>query len=259
MGPKIEMFTSTQVIELLKKNEERSLRSFFNDQLNRVDEKVDKLIAENALLKRDVEDLKTKVQDQAQIKKDIEDLKTSMNFQGQKTSEKEKNLDEEIKKFNGKETQLKEQMAELEDRNRRNNLRFEGITEEENESWERSEELVKEMIKGTLGIQEEFVIERAHRSGRPRGDWRRTIVAKMLNYKDKEKILSAYRSQGLWKNKIYINEDFSRHTMLKRKELFARAKELKEKGITAKVIYNRLVVDRAVDNVENNEIVVNLK
>lgn len=238
MPPKIESFTTTQVVDLMKKNEEM-LRNFFNDQMKRVEDKVDTLIGENAILK-----------------KEIEDLKTSLNFQEEITTNKEKEFKEKIKGLGDQEIRFHEKISELEDRNRRNNLRFEGIVEETDESWERSEELVKTMISKTLGVEDEVIIERAHRSGQRKAGWNRTIVAKMLNYKDKEKVLSAYRGQKLWLKQIYVNEDFSRETMLKRKELFLQVKELKKRGITSKVVYNRIIIEKPDFNVnvDNDQI-----
>ena len=53
---------------------------------------------------------------------------------------------------------IKDKLAELEDRSRRNNLRFEGIVEEENESWKRSEEKIKIMLKENLNIENKIYI-----------------------------------------------------------------------------------------------------
>ena len=45
----------------------------------------------------------------------------------------------------------------------------------------------------------------------------------------------------LWEDQIYINEDFSEYTVEKRRILFKRGKEIKERGEFVKVVYNRLV------------------
>ena len=65
---------------------------------------------------------------------------------------------------------------------------------------------------------------------------------KFLNFKDKQKTLDAYVKNKLWKDRIYINEDFSERTLAVRKKCFKEMKELKEKGIKAKVIYNKVVM-----------------
>ena len=40
---------------------------------------------------------------------------------------------------------------------------------------------------------------------------------------------------------IYINEDYCKDTMLLRKELREKIKELSQKNIKAKIIYNKIV------------------
>ena len=57
-------------------------------------------------------------------------------------------------------------IVELEDRSRRNNLRIDGITEKENETWDECVQEVQSLIKDKLGIAGNIVIERAHRSVR---------------------------------------------------------------------------------------------
>ena len=53
-------------------------------------------------------------------------------------------------------TEMKEQIAELEDRHRRNNLRFMGIKEKsgvESETWEESEVKAKVFLQEKLGLE----------------------------------------------------------------------------------------------------------
>ena len=82
---------------------------------------------------------------------------------------------------------------------------------------------------------------------------RRTIIAKFLNFKDKQEVLSEYKARKLWTKGIFINEDFSKDTMEKRKSLFQKAKELREEGKFAKVIYDRLFVLDRRSRLENDE------
>ena len=77
---------------------------------------------------------------------------------------------------------MKEQIAELEDRHRRNNLRFMSIKEKsraESETWEKSEAKVKVFKQEKLGLEtDEITIERAHRIGKKEEGKKRTIIAK---------------------------------------------------------------------------------
>ena len=83
---------------------------------------------------------------------------------------------------------------------------------------------------------------------------KRTIVAKFLNFKDKQLILTNYRDRKLWENGIYIKEDFSDVTVKKRKALFLEEKALREQGYFAKVSYNKLIKynNRKPQSIEGN-------
>ena len=60
--------------------------------------------------------------------------------------------------------QLCERLRDLEDRSRRDNLRIDGIAEVENETWEQTEEILQNLFKEKLQL-ENISVERAHRVG----------------------------------------------------------------------------------------------
>ena len=70
----------------------------------------------------------------------------------------------------------------------------------------------------------------------------RTIVVKFLNFKDKSRILHTYREKKLWKEKIFINEDFSEETASIRKGLLQNAKDIRSQNKVAKVVHDKLIV-----------------
>ena len=82
---------------------------------------------------------------------------------------------------------------------------------------------------------------------------RRKIIAKFLNFKEKQEVLSEYKARKLWTKGIFMNEDFSEDTMEKRKGLFQRAKELWEEEKFSKVVYGRLIVRDRRSRLENAE------
>ena len=144
-------------------------------------------------------------------------------------------------------TKTKKKLADLEDRSRRNNLRFDGFQEETNETWEESESIITNFVKEKLGIEEDILIERAHRTGKiQRNDGarnrKRTIVVKFLNFKDKSRILHTYRQNKLWKEKIFINEAFAEETASICKGLLQKAKDLRSQNKVAKVVHDKLIV-----------------
>ncbi|XP_047122934.1 uncharacterized protein LOC124806245 [Hydra vulgaris] len=111
---------------------------------------------------------------------------------------------------------VKDKLAELEDRSRRNNLRFTGIEEDENETWELSDEKIQNVLKSKLGFKGNVEIERAHRTGKKNSDgtkYNRTLIVKFLNYKDKKTALDNYVQLKLWNDWLYVNEDYSERTL----------------------------------------------
>ena len=120
--------------------------------------------------------------------------------------------------------EMKEQTAELEDRHRRNYIRFIGIKEKygvESKIWEEREQKGKFFCKKNCVLEtDEITVERAHGISKKEEEKRRTIIAKFLNYKQREKLLKKYKQLKLWEDQIYINEHFSEYTVEKRRILF---------------------------------------
>ena len=76
----------------------------------------------------------------------------------------------------------------LQDRSRRNNPRFDRLSQAQGEDWHGNKAKIKKLIKEKLGI-ENVGIKRAHRIGKEKSgspSQKRTIIAKFLNYKDKD-------------------------------------------------------------------------
>ena len=99
-------------------------------------------------------------------------------------------------------TKRKKKLADLEDRNRRNNLCFDGFQKETDKTWDERESIITGFVKEKLGIEEDILIERANRTGKiQRSDGtrnrKRTIVVKFLNFKGKSRILHTYREKKL--------------------------------------------------------------
>ncbi|XP_065645251.1 uncharacterized protein LOC136075744 [Hydra vulgaris] len=157
------------------------------------------------------------------LEKDVFDIKESLNFHKEFIEKKFKNNIESIEKKRFCKTEahkndefidFKKKLREIEDRSRRINLKIDGIKENENETWSESETKVNKLFEETLGV-ENVRIERAHRSGRRDAKTPRTIIIKLLDYKDKVEILK--NSSKLNGENIYINEDFCFETNLIRK------------------------------------------
>ena len=135
--------------------------------------------------------------------------------------------------------QLCERLRDLEDRSRRDNLRIDGIAELENETWEQTEEILHNLFKEKLEL-ENISVERAHRVGNKGKNDKRTIVLKLASFKDKLKIISEARK--LKGTNISINEDYSKETLEIRKEKWKEVKELRKNGTYAILVYDKVVI-----------------
>ena len=138
--------------------------------------------------------IKSMQEENQQLKDKVKALQESIEFQNEThgnikkdmTEEKQKletdNRNNEVQKLIKQKTETKEQIAELEGRHRRNNLRFMGIKEKsrvESETWEESEAKVKVFLQEKLGLEtDEITIEKAYRIGKKEDGKRRTIIAK---------------------------------------------------------------------------------
>ena len=68
---------------------------------------------------------------------------------------------------------------------------------------------------------------------------KRSIVLKFLKFKDKPIILHPHREKKLWKENIFVNEDFSEKAASIRKGLLQKAKYLQVQKKVAKVVYDK--------------------
>nr|XP_047139051.1 uncharacterized protein LOC124814972 [Hydra vulgaris] len=134
---------------------------------------------------------------------------------------------------------FKKKIRQIEDRSQRNNLKIDGIKENENEIWSKSEIKVIKVFQESL-VVENVRIERAHRSGRRDAKTPRTIIIKLLDYKDKVEILK--NSSKLKGKNIYINEDFCFETNLIRKDRREKMKIERQLGKFAHMSYDKLIV-----------------
>ena len=128
----------------------------------------------------------------------------------------------------------------LEDQSRRNNLRINGIPENDSENWEQTTKKVQDLFKNNLGIEKTISIERAHRTGKKVSSKTRTIVAKLHFYPDKDLILK--NSKKLKGSSIYINEDLCENSRIKRTDQLEKLKQARAQGKIAYFSHTRLVI-----------------
>ena len=130
------------------------------------------------------------------LSKNINDLKESLELSQNEYDDKFKNVGDKIRKLQEEINLMKEELhfiqttkpswaietdaklIDLNDRSRRNSLRFEGIKEHENESWEDSENKIYDLLGKKFEMDIEYVvIERARRTVKKNKNRSRPILA----------------------------------------------------------------------------------
>ena len=153
----------------------------------------------------------------------------------------------------------------LEAQSRRDNLRFHGFEDKRDETWEESELKVRDYIRDDLGVDESSIqIERAHRLRSKNSP--RPVILKFSHYKDRDKVLKAYREKRKAQNNdnlqgamadpsegnderpderrvIRVSEDFPEHVTKARTNLYPFLKSSLEQNYDAFLKYDRLIVD----------------
>ncbi|XP_065682419.1 uncharacterized protein LOC136095598 [Hydra vulgaris] len=185
----------------------------------------------------------------ASIAKEVEEIKESLNFHEDLFNKKIKTAiiclaKENLANFklqnnNNELIRINNKLREIEDRSRRNNLRIDGVLENDNESWAECEKKVKEIFNNILGVKN-VNIERAHRIGKVVHNKHRTIILKLLDFKDKTEILN--NSSKLKGKNIFIYEDYCKETNIIRKTLHEKMKIERQAGKYAYISYDKLIV-----------------
>ncbi|XP_065645380.1 uncharacterized protein LOC136075869 [Hydra vulgaris] len=231
-------FSATNIKDLLEIHE-NTLIKLFNDKFDKMEIKFNNIQEENKNFKNEMKELRKAVDF---VSEKYETTLAELKELKKKNAIPNVELTDNIK-FNDKNNDVKDKLAELEDRSRRNNLRFNGVEESENESWKDCERKIQEVLKSKFGFTNDLEIERAHRIGRNEKGVKKnkTIIVKFLNYKERNAVFEIFIKLKLWNEKLNVNVDFSERTTEIRKKLFKEAKELRAKGKFAKVIYNKLI------------------
>ena len=178
------------------------------------------------------------------LKRLIESIETYQNIKDEELKDTGNLIDKiketfksEIEKLKKDNDDTNNKLRILEDRSRRDNLRFDGIEEWEEESWADTEQNLKDTLSDILGIQN-VKIERAHRVGDKKRSPCRTIVAKLSSFKMKERILA--EAKKMKPKGIQIYEDFSKATVEIRKKNWEKVKELRAQNKYAILVYDKI-------------------
>lgn len=174
---------------------------------------------------------------------EIEDLKLGTNT----AHDSYEKVNNDLIKMQSSLAELSSKEDYMQNQLKRNNLLIDGIPDIKNESWQESEIKVKKILADHLELDPKLIeLERCHRTGRFEADGRpRTVVFKLLRFKDKEEILK--RAKNLKGTNLYINEDYSEKVRQRRKDLLPQLREARIRGNIAYLRYDQLVVRPRTD------------
>ena len=144
----------------------------------------------------------------------------------------------------------------LEDQSRRNNLKFYGIPEGEQESWADSEAIIRDLMRDELKIPnaDNIGITRAHRMDQKglKEDEPRPIIVKYEHWKDRQNILvNSKVFKGTPKS---ISEDFCARTVEYRKKLLPEMYEKRKQGLFSTIRYKKVISKQFLRKNTENEI-----
>lgn len=130
---------------------------------------------------------------------------------------------------------------DLENRSRRNNLIIHGIPEEKNEDPSSLDNIVNGKIISDILKTEPVAIERIHRLGKPATKKVRPVILKLLDHRDKNRLLkNCFKLKG---SNFAISEDFSRRVRDVRRKLWNCAKKFKHAGDKVIMSYDKLRIN----------------
>lgn len=225
-----------EIFKEMFSSHEANVKNMIAENIKAINTRMDTLATKINNTEKNVTELTTKVNE---TKNEVSQLMNNTNFFDNELEKIRKYMSDVKTDLKHYVEKCQQKCNELEDRSRRNNLRIDGLSEGDAETWDETEKKVKNVFSKKLNVQN-VRIERAHRVGKKTEERHRTIVLKMLDYKEKEMILS--KASQLKNTGIYINEDFCADTLLKRKSLWEQVKMHRKNGKFATVRYDKLIV-----------------
>ena len=143
------------------------MKKIFAEELEKQQQGLLKLISGNfEITMKEIKNVKSEMNE---LKKSIEFTEEVLEEKVQTMHRKVSSLEEKVEEicdYQIDPDEVQKKLTDLEDRCRRNNLRIDGVEEENGESWDDCERKVKEIFMNKLELENDIIIERAHRAGK---------------------------------------------------------------------------------------------
>ncbi|MGH0168927.1 UNVERIFIED_CONTAM: hypothetical protein FKN15_063718 [Acipenser sinensis] len=220
------------------------LKVFFADSVKDIKGALSELSVDVKAIRNDMDLIRSRLQ---QVEKEVSTLTSSIQTHGKCTdilqAAQRQNRDS-IKDAKADITRLQARLEELEDRNRRSNLRLVGLPEEEGDDPISFLQHNLPLWFPSLPSKGVIEIERANRiysGANTQGNKPRTLIFKLLRYNDRQAILKAYRQPGTQisqgQSKLLLFPDYSNFTAKHRKAFAPIQSSLKQMGIQSFLLY----------------------
>ena len=198
------------------------------------------------------------------LKDENESLKTALNYNIEKTNDLEKdvknykkemedtkqnvdNVKASNKILKEESAKLKEKTTKAESYSRRNNLRFDGIPQDKNETPAHCREKIYSILKMELNMKDaesRIIIDRCHRDPRYPNNNPSSILVRFLSFGDRDEIWQnrdkLNRNQ---RNRLFVNEDFPPEVERKRAFLRPYVKAAYRTGKKAVLVGDNIMVE----------------
>ncbi|XP_075732492.1 uncharacterized protein LOC142775060 [Rhipicephalus microplus] len=146
------------------------------------------------------------------------------------------NVDDLQKQVDG----LTKKIDDLENCSRRNNMLIFGVTEENDADQPLGEQVAKGILEDIIQVPN-VAIERIHRIGKPVANTCRPVNLKLVDGRDKTRILK--NCGNLKGTEFSISEDFSPRVQQIRKKLWASPREERSSGAKVALIFDKIKVN----------------
>lgn len=145
-----------------------------------------------------------------------------------------------------------DKIEQLEREIRKKNIVVKGIPDEEEENEEKGREKINTVIlKMGVEIDEKTEVDEIRRIGKYDSNRTRPILVKFTKESTKMKILrSARKLKG---TDIWVDEDYPKNIQEERRELIQKMKEARNKGETAILRYNKLIINNEIYKKQRKE------
>lgn len=144
--------------------------------------------------------------------------------------------------------QLTAKNDDLENRSRRNNVIFHGISKEPEETNASLLSKVSQLITDELEMECPR-IERCHRLGKGSEGRPPPTIIKLLNFNDKIAIMKSARN--IEDPNVRVTEDFTARVHIIRKKLWEATKSFRDAGTNVRIIYDHVFIDNVRHDWDN--------